>query len=615
MKVALHYLVLSACIAISPGCSCNSIPEVHGCDTAVCIGPKAEHQVSCECTMDVSGTAETFTSSVDQQFVLNICLPPDLNTATADPTQLAALNALDDAHYAAAVQAYCQDRVAPSLLAMVGLLTGSDSRACSNVATSCVATIGPSGRATSLNNACDLPCANTACDTTTCPPCEVNEGCNDPSLRGVHPDQCKCTSVAGCGVTSENVCTNPSWAPDPPTIATGIISRLVSQPSEIRLDPGLSHASISAFVDATDPCGSDTANADPHISGSLTLYGVPCPGAECDMMLEMDAHLDDFDLNFDFGLCGSGSGQIRHAALATGTEGLTVHIGSDGNVVIPPGKLRIIASAVVTADSATKRQTFDAINSQPIAMRVDFAAKTFAIIGASLPVTDGSATLDLVGTIVNQPPRANAGPDQVVECNHPNSADVTLDGSGSTDPDGSADFRSFVWWGGAAFDASALIDFGPTIHTVQPSGGKTYELTVSDLRFITSSNKTTVTVVDTTAPVISASVTPHVLWPPNHKMIDIDATIAVTDVCDPAPTFVLTSITSNEPDNGLGDGDTAPDIDGADFGTADTHFRLRAERQGGGNGRRYTIVYTVTDSSGNSRAVSVFVDVPHDMSP
>jgi subtilisin family serine protease len=120
-----------------------------------------------------------------------------------------------------------------------------------------------------------------------------------------------------------------------------------------------------------------------------------------------------------------------------------------------------------------------------------------------------------------------------------------------------------------------------------------------------------VSVLDTEPPSINASVSPTVLWPPNHKLVDIHATVAVSDVCDPHPTFVLTSITSNEPPDGRGDGNTAPDIQGAELGTPDVDFKLRAERQGGGAGRVYTIVYTVTDKSGNQSQATVFVRVPH----
>ena len=66
---------------------------------------------------------------------------------------------------------------------------------------------------------------------------------------------------------------------------------------------------------------------------------------------------------------------------------------------------------------------------------------------------------------------------------------------------------------------------------------------------------------DTTPPSI-ASITPSiaVLNPPNHKMVPVTISVAATDDTDPAPTAQIVSVTSNEPDDGLGDGDTSGDI-------------------------------------------------------
>ncbi len=146
-----------------------------------------------------------------------------------------------------------------------------------------------------------------------------------------------------------------------------------------------------------------------------------------------------------------------------------------------------------------------------------------------------------------------------------------------------------------------------------PLGDTTVTFTAIDADGNTSSCEATVTVVDTTPPEISVSLDQTVLWPANHKMVEINATVEVTDICDTNPTFVLTSITSSEPDdaNGNGDGNTIDDIQGADFGTADTSFMLRAERAGGGEGRVYTITYTGIDSSNNMTDAVVEVFVPH----
>ena len=103
------------------------------------------------------------------------------------------------------------------------------------------------------------------------------------------------------------------------------------------------------------------------------------------------------------------------------------------------------------------------------------------------------------------------------------------------------------------------------------------------------------------------SVSPDLLWPPNHKMVDVEATVIASDNFDPSPTVTLISVTSNEPDNGKGDGNTTNDIVIVD----DTSFRLRAERSGRGNGRVYTITYQVADDCGNTATDSVDVLVPH----
>ena len=96
----------------------------------------------------------------------------------------------------------------------------------------------------------------------------------------------------------------------------------------------------------------------------------------------------------------------------------------------------------------------------------------------------------------------------------------------------------------------------------------------------------------------------QVLWPPNHQMVDVALDYAVTDNCGPVTTVV--TVASNEPANGLGDGDTAPDWEVVDA----RHVRLRAERSGRGNGRIYTLTVTATDSSGASSSRTTTVSVP-----
>ncbi|MEZ4237724.1 MAG: HYR domain-containing protein [Myxococcota bacterium] len=144
-----------------------------------------------------------------------------------------------------------------------------------------------------------------------------------------------------------------------------------------------------------------------------------------------------------------------------------------------------------------------------------------------------------------------------------------------------------------------------------PLGETVVTWTAEDASGNTSSASQSVLVVDTTPPDLSLSVSPSSLWPPNHKLRTITATVSATDVCDAAPTIQLLSITSNEADNGTGDGDTANDIQNAATGTDDRTFDLRAERAGTGTGRVYTITYRATDASGNTTDRQATVTVAH----
>jgi len=120
-----------------------------------------------------------------------------------------------------------------------------------------------------------------------------------------------------------------------------------------------------------------------------------------------------------------------------------------------------------------------------------------------------------------------------------------------------------------------------------------------------------VEVIDMTPPEIDVTLDRYVLWPPNHKMVEINASLEVSDNCDDNPVVELVSITSNEPDDDIGDGHHKPDIEDADFGTADSTFKVRAERMGPRFGRIYTVVFSATDFSGNSSIGEVYIRVPH----
>lgn len=112
--------------------------------------------------------------------------------------------------------------------------------------------------------------------------------------------------------------------------------------------------------------------------------------------------------------------------------------------------------------------------------------------------------------------------------------------------------------------------------------------------------------LDTAAPELSVSVSRPDLWPPNNKLVDINANIEATDDYDGQPAITLVSITANEPLE-------ESDIQGAEFGTDDRSFQLRASRDGmNQEGRIYTITYSAEDAFGHATERSATVTVPHD---
>jgi hypothetical protein len=108
------------------------------------------------------------------------------------------------------------------------------------------------------------------------------------------------------------------------------------------------------------------------------------------------------------------------------------------------------------------------------------------------------------------------------------------------------------------------------------------------------------------------------LWPPNHKYVDIalsDCAGPGHDACggtlpvDEYGTILSVSSDEVEDENGNGDGHTCDDIVIAADGKS---VKVRAEREGTGDGRVYTVRYVITDPSGGTAQSTCHVYVPHD---
>ena len=124
----------------------------------------------------------------------------------------------------------------------------------------------------------------------------------------------------------------------------------------------------------------------------------------------------------------------------------------------------------------------------------------------------------------------------------------------------------------------------------------------------------TVIVVDNGLPVINLNGQSYTLWPPNHNYHTFNINqfvVSASDGCDGTIDIndvVIFKVTSDETENGGGDGNTNNDIVIA--ANCKSVQELRSERNGGGNGRVYTIHFRVTDSNGNVATATAKVKVP-----
>jgi len=145
-----------------------------------------------------------------------------------------------------------------------------------------------------------------------------------------------------------------------------------------------------------------------------------------------------------------------------------------------------------------------------------------------------------------------------------------------------------------------------------PVGTTTITWTATDHSGNQKTATQTVTVIDNTVPVITTTGVAATMWPPNHKYKTFQVTdfvTAATDNCGGigVSNVVIEKVTSDEAENGNGDGNTMNDII---IAANCQSVQLRSERVGGNDGRVYTITFKVTDTHGNVGRATAQVKVP-----
>ena len=260
---------------------------------------------------------------------------------------------------------------------------------------------------------------------------------------------------------------------------------------------------------------------------------------------------------------------------------------------------QVSGPAVVLSDPASAMPTFTA----PV---VGPAGET---LGFDLAVNDGTAGTTCGTTVqvidVNQKPVADAGPDQTKNEGTP----VSLDGTGSTDPDG--DPLTYAWTqvSGTAVALSGADTAMPsfTAPAVEPGGeALVFQLVVNDGQLASDPDTVEITVLNVNDPPVCslAQASPASLWPPNHGMEAVSIT-NVADSNDDQVVVTVTGVTQDEPVTGSHGGDTSPDaiIQG-------NTVLLRTERSAPGNGRVYEVHFTADDGQGGTCSGVARVQVP-----
>jgi hypothetical protein len=146
-------------------------------------------------------------------------------------------------------------------------------------------------------------------------------------------------------------------------------------------------------------------------------------------------------------------------------------------------------------------------------------------------------------------------------------------------------------------DGPVPIQCSPASGTEFLFGTTTVNCSATDAHGNTANGSFHITVQDTIPPqILSITASPDIIWPPNHKMVDVTVTVVTHDLS--AVTSQIVSVTSNQ------------SVTGNFVITGPLTLQLRADRDGSTD-RDYTIHIVSTDAHGNSSTGTVDVFVSH----
>ena len=370
---------------------------------------------------------------------------------------------------------------------------------------------------------------------------------------------------------------------------------LTVNPNTVATDP----ADQTVCQGATAGFSTTATGADLHYA--WTLDGSPFNGDSPSINVPTGALSPG---NHTIGLTVTGTcGTVTHSATLTVQANTTATDPADQTVC--QGDTATF-STTATGDNIHYAWTLDGspFNGDSPSINVPTGSLSAGTHTVGLTVTGSCGTVTQSATLTVNAATATTDPADQTVCKG-------TDAHFSTTASGTGPF-SYAW----TLDGSPFNGNSPSI-TV-PTGSLSvgpHTVTVTTTGSCGTATQTAILTVSGGTPTINLITNSVTMWPPNHQYQTFNVSDFVSSASagcgggDITSSVVIQKVTSDEPEDSAtgGDGNTLNDIV---IAANCKSVQLRRERDGGLNGRVYTITFAVTDAFGNTATATVKVNVP-----